>query len=795
MSRRTRSDLEKGPGRSVTDAIDLSEDEDLNDTSESKITTKKGELSSPEVEKFVETLLRMERKERGSKKNGSEKGKIKREARNAKTGQKASPVKKEPRRKNLQVEDIPEVKEELPSQTSKNTSYGDSFFTAEDMIDSLDSEEIVVLDEKELLPRQLRKRRSSLNALVGNGLKPKIRRREADNASRTAGATPKKQLPTVKNEKAKKPVEAGPRSDEASNSGLRAQENGEIEDKEIPLDVDSSEETDEEESVDKMPRSKRTNGAASGIKVETNPEQLAIDDQSDDQEDNMKPPAIIEIGSDSEEEEEEGRRSVPRTTSNGPSSQIHLFSNFSHELSSQTPNPDINVDTVSVYELIGVQDLDESIQFNFNIDIDYFLTFFHPDFLKKRRQLTVITGTPFLSTHPNRKEVEEKCNIKEVIANLPNRFASHHTKMMINFFVGGAVEIVVMTANLTQLDFNGLTQACWRSGRLYPGKTTGISGKRFRLDLMRYLARYKLEVTNNILKRIDHLDFSGITVELVASAPGTYEIANVSKGDVYGFGKLRQILERNDLLIDENEGTHNVLAQVTSIAYPFKSEKGQTSSVFSHLLCPLFFKSWQGVLPPGANSFESHQEDFDYKPHIVFPTVDDIRHSNFGYLSGSAIHFKYTESAIHRAQYEQNIRAYLRKWNYSETNTGRELLPPHVKYYAVDNGDDWKSLKWVLVGSHNLSKQAWGLPVQRSNGNLYEVGSYELSILIPKGRRQLVPSYKRDTVKDVKKEPVRFPFTLPPTPYGPQDKPWSPSVDCGTKKDRWGNSFKGSFSV
>lgn len=444
---------------------------------------------------------------------------------------------------------------------------------------------------------------------------------------------------------------------------------------------------------------------------------------------------------------------------------------------------------------MGTEDLVETVQFNFNVDIDYFLTLLHPEFLKKRNKITFITGTPFFSSHPKKKELKEKCNIQEIIANLPNKFASHHTKMMVNFFAAGAVEIVISTANITQLDFNGLTQACWRSGKLYPGKTDGLSGKRFRLDLMRYLAKYKQEFTNKLLSKLDHLDYSEITVELVASAPGTYNIADIPKGDIYGFGKLRQVLERNNLLLDSEEGTHNILAQVTSLGYPFRSAKGETASVFSHILCPLFFKEWEGAISPGAAAFEEHQADFDYQPHIVFPTVDDIRHSNFGYMSGSAIHFKYQDSATHNAQYEQNIKPYLRKWNHSERKTGRELIPPHVKYYAVDNANEWKSLKWVLVGSHNLSKQAWGSPKNRSGGDVYEVSSYEVSVLIPEREKPLVASYKRDTDKNSNREPVRFPFSLPPTPYGSHDKPWSPSADCGSKKDRWGNLHHGGFSL
>lgn len=786
---------EKGPSHSSNEAIDLSD------------TDEKGQLSSPEVERFVESMLRMEKSKTGE----TNKTLTKRRSKRIKT--ESQPKKRRnsgirkptltdvdgPTRDSEDVEEIEEIEdgaetEKMLDEDSKRGIEPEAAvaLSSEAATESSD-EEITIVEEKELLPRQLRRRRSLPLKVPKKDKKVKI----ADNV----------QVAEVKEEELF--VE---NTSDTELSGVKEEEADGDEAVESELGSENEEgdafnsESDQDTSYDGEDVKRRVNGSKkralrgltrNNVKEEVNPDSpIDIEDDSSSSEDDiMEDPAVIEIGSDSENEEIDEPRNIPHTTSEGPRSQIKLFSNFSHELSSTTPDPDINVDTVSIHDILGAEDLVETVQFNFNVDIDYFLTLLHPEFLKKRNKITFITGTPFLSTHPRKKELKEKCNIEEIIANLPNKFASHHTKMMVNFFAAGAVEIVISTANITQLDFNGLTQACWRSGKLYPGKTEGLTGKRFRLDLMRYLAKYKQDFTNKLLSKLDHLDYSEITVELVASAPGTYNVADIPKGDVYGFGKLRQVLERNNLLLDSEEGTHNILAQVTSLGYPFKSAKGETASVFSHILCPLFFKEWERDISPGAAAFEEHQTDFDYQPHIVFPTVDDIRHSNFGYMSGSAIHFKYKDTATHQAQYEQNIKPYLRRWNHSERTTGRELIPPHVKYYAVDNANAWKSLKWVLVGSHNLSKQAWGAPKVRSGGDVYDVSSYEVSVLIPGKEKPLVASFKRDTDKNPNREPVRFPFSLPPTPYGSHDKPWSPSADCGSKKDRWGNLHHGGFSL
>lgn len=498
---------------------------------------------------------------------------------------------------------------------------------------------------------------------------------------------------------------------------------------------------------------------------------------------------VIEIDSESESSDQELQ---PLSSSGfGPRSAIRLLSNSSVKLTGKS-TLQANTDAISVSDLVGQEDLLESYQFNFSVDLELFLTYLHPQFAKKHKKIVFITGSPFLASHPLQNAFRESFDISEVVVPLPSRYASHHTKMMINFFGRGEIEVVIMTCNLTQLDFSGLTQAVWRSGRLQKGATKSTSGKRFRFDLLRYLSKYNLPTTKSLIQKINDYDFSSIDVELVASAPGLYSTeVSLAKSETYGYLKLRQVLERNNLLIENTKSNHNVLSQVTSIAYPYTSSRGSTGSIFSHLICPLVFKKWSKPLSPGGQSFEAHQKEFNYKPHIVFPTTSDIARSSFGYMSGTAIHFKY-KGLIYKEQYEQNIKKYLCRWGSPGDKTGRSLLTPHVKYYAVDNGDNWKTLKWVLVGSHNLSKQAWGYPTQNSNGAMAEVSSYELSVLIPGADKKLVPTFASDFYGNTSTVPVRVPFMLPPTPYEPGDLPWSGEVGCGSMTDRWGNVHPGS---
>ncbi|KAM9892315.1 hypothetical protein OXX69_012059, partial [Metschnikowia pulcherrima] len=181
--------------------------------------------------------------------------------------------------------------------------------------------------------------------------------------------------------------------------------------------------------------------------------------------------------SDSEVEKEPDlyRTFFPKSSGKGPRSQIRLLCDLS-----EPGNDANNVDTVSLSDLIGSADLLETYQFNFSVQLPLFLTFLHENFTKHDHKIHFITGDTVFDSPEVRDAVRSKFNISDSRAPLPNRFASHHTKMMVNVFENGDAEIIIMTSNLTSLDICGLTQAVWRSGKLKKGPTTTTSGKRFR---------------------------------------------------------------------------------------------------------------------------------------------------------------------------------------------------------------------------------------------------------------------------------------------------------------------------
>ena len=89
-----------------------------------------------------------------------------------------------------------------------------------------------------------------------------------------------------------------------------------------------------------------------------------------------------------------------------------------------------NENCVDLEEILGDSNLTETFQFNFNIDVEFFLSFVNESMLTEKRPITFICGTSLLNAlSPEAKQF----NLHEITVALP-KFGSHHTKMIVNFF-------------------------------------------------------------------------------------------------------------------------------------------------------------------------------------------------------------------------------------------------------------------------------------------------------------------------------------------------------------------------
>ncbi len=318
---------------------------------------------------------------------------------------------------------------------------------------------------------------------------------------------------------------------------------------------------------------------------------------------------------------------------------------------------------------------------------------------------------------------------------------------MVNFYKDGTARVVIHTANMLDRDWTALTQAIYMTPILRCTKQA--SENSFKRDFLDYIAYYGAK-TSSLSDKVAKYDFHGVKGTLIASVPGIYDEATCP----WGLPKLKKVLK--GLKFDSSK-SDICIAQMSSIA-----TIGQQ-----------WFAEFVGIL-------QTSNAPCTARINVIFPTVENIKESLEGWKSGCSVHFKHDSpagSSLIRA-----ISAYLRKW--CSIRAGRDRVAPHIKTYlrTTASGDE---IRWMLVTSANMSKQAWG---SRENGK-WRIKSYECGVLLAAEmfdpsqtedgeqvrQMKMVPSYKtdrlsyqRDTVN------LRMAYDLPTTEYDFNDVIWSP---------------------
>ncbi|KAH3667208.1 hypothetical protein OGAPHI_002857 [Ogataea philodendri] len=516
-------------------------------------------------------------------------------------------------------------------------------------------------------------------------------------------------------------------------------------------------------------------------------------------------------------------------------SPIHLISNPSY--CAKYP-PSSNADTISLGDILGSRILESSYQFNMLIDCDFLLPFFNADPLNFELYLI---GTRENMSISDLHQLQYRIRSVDVSKHLP-KWGSHHTKMMINFFHDDTCQLVIHTMNLTTTDYLAQTQMCWISPRLKRLKKGTVkksindldpitdSGLMFQNDLKDYLETYKDDRIHSLIKRLDSFCFDPIDVVFIASSPGRYEFsisesdkshANVNRPKLFGYGRLHQALNQFNLTA---KGNADFIMQVSSISAPLDSKH---MNIGTHILSSIVEGSDIIVKQPDHKF--TNKEGLDLK--IVWPTENEVINAYHGHISGHAIMLK-TKAVGGWFAYENQsrfLRNFFYKWAskpFPRSEAGRSNLSPHVKTYCVTE-DNFSTLKWFLLTSANLSKQAWGAPERGygasfQNGKLkkhaYAVKSFEAGVLInPKilkvslnDRKDvvLVPVRGTDYMENASTNaihyPIRMPYDYPLEKYSKDDKPWIVSgfsfswtpviVACGERRSLVSDSFPADSS-
>ncbi len=300
---------------------------------------------------------------------------------------------------------------------------------------------------------------------------------------------------------------------------------------------------------------------------------------------------------------------------------------------------------------------------------------------------------------------------------LPIPYGTHHSKFFLLFYAAG-VRVVVHTANLIFCDCNNKTQGLFfqdfplRAPAAAPaaappaaaaqGLTDAAVHADFYSALVTYMRAVRLPgaLFAAVEEALSKCDFSSARVALVPSVPGRHPRDAHAR-----FGHMR---------------ARSVLAQH---AFPARFRRAPLCAQFSSMgsltqpwLEGEFVQSLSAGRVAGTAPHCALGAPAAPGLSLVWPTVEQVQTSFEGWAAGGSI-----------PGYSHNVsRAFLQplmsRWG---GRLGvRERAMPHIKSYARHAGDE---LAWVLLGSHNLSRAAWG-ELQKKGATLF-IRSYELSAL------------------------------------------------------------------
>ncbi|KAJ5728752.1 uncharacterized protein N7483_003260 [Penicillium malachiteum] len=465
-----------------------------------------------------------------------------------------------------------------------------------------------------------------------------------------------------------------------------------------------------------------------------------------------------------------------------------------------------NDGTVKLRDILGDPMIKECWQFNYCFDVDFLMSQFDED-VRSLVQVKIVHGS-WEKESANRIRIDEACarfpNVEAITAYMPERFGTHHSKMMILLRHDDLAQVIIHTANMILGDWTNMTQAVWRSPLLpllkggasssssTNGDTSLGTGARFKRDLLTYLRAYGPKKTGSLVQQLSRYDFAAIRAALVSSVPSKQNLCQLysDKATLWGWPALKDVLGRVPVTHRTSEKTSRkprVVIQISSVATLGATDKWLKSVLFE-------------ALAPTSNEGPPNYS-------IIFPTPDEIRQSLDGYGSGGSIHMK-TQSAPQKKQLEY-LRPYLCHWSgnietidhsgdkHTRREAGRGRAAPHIKtYIRFSDEDTMNSVDWAMVTSANLSTQAWGTATNQSGE--VKISSFEIGVVVwPELYKQnpvssesdatvnqysdvlMVPCFKQNQpdMSNLARNAatvvgLRMPYSLPLTPYGPTDAPW-----------------------
>ncbi|CAI4055862.1 hypothetical protein SKDZ_02G3290 [Saccharomyces kudriavzevii ZP591] len=428
-------------------------------------------------------------------------------------------------------------------------------------------------------------------------------------------------------------------------------------------------------------------------------------------------------------------------------------------------------DMITLKDIFCEKSLKRSILFSFQYELDFLLRQFHENI----DNITIVgqkgTIVPVESQTMGAALLGTLRKIKLIEITMPP-YASHHTKLIINFYDNGECRIFLPSNNFTSMETNLPQQVCWCSPVLQIDKEQPPVP--FKTDLIKYLTSYHVKDIDELITRsVETVDFAPLSeLEFVYSTPSRFQ----SSGLLSFYDKLEELSTG----AATGDITKHYLCQTSSIGTSIS--RARDENLWTHLMIPLFtgiisapVEGTHGrkkVKVPTTDSLVAEYTQGRIKPYIIFPTEREIMTSPLRQASSGWFHFQYLQKRSYYEMLRNQLKVFYKEDPATVTRR-RGTTPAHSKFYmhcttqpaeSCDASRAFQELEWCLYTSANLSQTAWGT-VSRKPRN-YEAGVLYHSSKLAGIQRVTCRSFTRDRPsKGGNPSHVAVPFTLPVVPY------------------------------
>ncbi|XP_046910280.2 tyrosyl-DNA phosphodiesterase glaikit [Dermatophagoides farinae] len=407
---------------------------------------------------------------------------------------------------------------------------------------------------------------------------------------------------------------------------------------------------------------------------------------------------------------------------------------FLNEIPDRPDNQLNGFHTISLKSILSNENgkIIESIHFNFLYNLEWLIDHYPANC--RNSPIYIVFG----NSPQSRIESCSYSNVKLCSIKLNGIYSCHHSKMIILHYEDDSIRIIILTANMTPLDWYTVTQGIWISPKLKKNNLKEDTSKtNFKNDLIQYLKAYEHKSIVMWINIIQEYDFSPINVFLIGSICNSH--GNDDR-ESFGHLKIRKILRTSHYGPTNEIKNWPIICQFSSIGSLGKTPQSWLTAQF-------------------LASFSATYNDFNgIKPELkcIYPTIEDILNS----LDKNGTCFPYIKSTADKQPY---LNDFFYRWKASISD--RNNVMPHIKTYARISPDNRK-MAWFCLTSANLSKAAWGHLVKI--GSKLRILNYELGVLfLPK------LMINQDSFSISQNNPLFLPYDLPLVKYDPEnDKPW-----------------------